>query len=273
MKNNNSSSPKSLVLSFWNHRKLILNLTKREISSRYKGSMFGILWSFFNPIFMLIVYTFVFSFIFNARWSTESTSRAEFALVLFAGLIIFNFFSECAIKSPGLILSNVNYVKKVIFPLEILPVISACSALFHAAISILVWLLFYMSEAGIPHITVLLLPLVILPVFIFVTGIGWLLSSLGVYLRDVGQMITIIVTALMFLSPIFYPITAIPEKYRPLLNLNPLAPAISQFRDIMYFGIVPSILNYITYLLGCIVFSWFGYYVFQKTRKGFADVL
>ncbi|VTR22599.1 ABC-2 type transporter [Serratia fonticola] len=150
MKKSNSSSPIAIVSSFWLHRKLILNLTKREVSGRYKGSVFGILWSFFNPIFMLVVYTFVFSFIFNARWSTESTSRAEFALVLFAGLIVFNFFSECAIKSPGLILSNVNYVKKVIFPLEILPIISACSALFHAAISIVVWLIFYTIEAGIP---------------------------------------------------------------------------------------------------------------------------
>ena len=273
MKKSNNSSPIAVVSSFWLHRKLILNLTKREVSGRYKGSVFGILWSFFNPIFMLVVYTFVFSFIFNARWSTESTSRAEFALVLFAGLLVFNFFSECAIKSPGLILSNVNYVKKVIFPLEILPIISACSALFHAAISIVVWLIFYTIEAGIPHITVFLLPVILLPLFIFVTGVGWLLSSLGVFLRDVGQMITILVTALMFLSPIFYPITAIPEKYRPLLNLNPLAPAIAQFRDIMYFGVVPSLVSYIIYLVGCLVFAWFGFFVFQKTRKGFADVL
>lgn len=107
----------------------------------------------------------------------------------------------------------------------------------------------------------------------FVTGVGWLLSSLGVFLRDVGQMITILVTALMFLSPIFYPITAIPEKYRPLLNLNPLAPAIAQFRDVMYFGVVPSLVSYIIYLVGCLVFAWFGFFVFQKTRKGFADVL
>ncbi|NLU19002.1 MAG: ABC transporter permease [Serratia liquefaciens] len=273
MKKSFSSSPLEIASTFWRHRKLILNLTKREVTGRYKGSLFGMLWSFFNPIFMLVVYTFVFSFIFNARWSTESTSRAEFALVLFAGLIIFNFFSECAIKAPSIILSNVNYVKKVIFPLEILPIVNACSALFHACISIVVWLLFYTIEAGIPHLTVMLFPIFILPLLLFVIGVGWLLSALGVFLRDVGQMITIIVTALMFLSPIFYPITAIPEKYRPLLNLNPLAPAISQFRDIFYWGVVPSAGVYISYLAGCAIFAWFGFVVFQKTRKGFADVL
>ncbi|EHK3804341.1 ABC transporter permease [Escherichia coli] len=273
MQNSFSSSPWEIVRTFVRHRKLIINLTKREITGRYKGSLFGILWSFFNPIFMLVVYTFVFSFIFNARWSVESTSKAEFALVLFAGLIVFNFFSECAIKAPGTILSNVNYVKKVIFPLEILPIVNALSVLFHACVSIGVWLIFYIIEIGLPHVTVLLFPIFFLPLFVFVLGIGWLLSSLGVFLRDVGQLISIFVTALMFLSPIFYPMTAIPEKYRPLLNLNPLAPAISQFREIFYWGAIPSMSIYATYLFGCALFAWFGFIVFQKTRKGFADVL
>ncbi|EPH2692817.1 ABC transporter permease [Klebsiella aerogenes] len=273
MQNSFSSSPWEIVRTFVRHRKLIINLTRREITGRYKGSLFGILWSFFNPIFMLVVYTFVFSFIFNARWSVESTSKAEFALVLFAGLIVFNFFSECAIKAPGTILSNVNYVKKVIFPLEILPIVNALSVLFHACVSISVWLIFYIIEIGLPHVTVLLFPIFLLPLFVFVLGIGWLLSSLGVFLRDVGQLISIFVTALMFLSPIFYPVTAIPEKYRPLLNLNPLAPAISQFREIFYWGTIPSMSIYATYLFGCALFAWFGFIVFQKTRKGFADVL
>lgn len=267
------TTPWEIFFTISKHRKLILNLTKREIAGRYKGSVFGILWSFFNPVFMLVVYTFVFSFIFNARWSVESTSKAEFALVLFAGLIVFNFFSECAIKAPATILSNVNYVKKVIFPLEILPIVNATSALFHACISIIVWLAFYIIEVGVPHVTILLVPVYILPLFIFALGVGWLLSALGVFLRDVGQMISIFVTALMFLSPIFYPITAIPEKYRPLLNLNPLAPAISEFREIFYWGTVPSLSVYACYLAGCTIFSWFGFFVFQKTRKGFADVL
>ncbi|MFZ4831927.1 ABC transporter permease [Rouxiella sp. Mn2063] len=273
MKNKFSSSPIELFSGFFRNRKLIINLTKREVSGRYKGSLFGMLWSFFNPIFMLAVYTFVFSFIFNARWSSASTSKTEFALVLFAGLIVFNFFSECAIKSPSVILSNINYVKKVIFPLEILPMVNVAAALFHACISIIVWLLFYIIEVGIPHITVLLFPILFLPLIFFCVGVGWLLSSLGVFLRDIGQMITIFVTALMFLSPIFYPITVIPQEYRPLLDLNPLAPAISQFREIFYWGTVPSITGFLVYLLECMAFSWFGFVVFQKTRKGFADVL
>jgi len=273
MKSVNNLLPNSMFSSIWNHRKLILNLTKREITGRYKGSYFGILWSFFNPIFMLIVYTFVFSFIFNARWSVENSSKSEFALVLFSGLIIFNLFAECANKSPTIILSNVNYVKKVIFPLEILPVVNSLSAVFHAMISVVVWILFYVIELGIPHLTLFLLPLLILPVFLLVTGVGWLFSAVGVFLRDIGQIITILVTALMFLSPIFYPITAIPEKYRPLLNLNPLAPAISQAREIMYWGTLPSFSEYLIYLLSCSLFAWLAFVIFQKSRKGFADVL
>lgn len=267
------SSPLAIVSSLWHHRKLILNLTRREVVGRYKGSLFGILWSFFNPVFMLFVYTFVFSFVFNARWNAASTSRTEFALVLFAGLIVFNFFSECAMKAPGTILSNVNYVKKVVFPLEILPVVNAASALFHALISTVVWLLFYLIERGLPPLTVLWFPLIMLPLFLFSTGIGWLLSALGVFLRDVGQFISLFVTALMFLSPIFYPVTAVPAAWRPLLNLNPLAPAISQFRDIFYWGVSPAPGLYLSYLAGCALFAWLGFFVFQKTRKGFADVL
>lgn len=262
-----------MLTDLWMHRKLILRLTKRDIIGRYKGSLFGILWSFFNPVFMLMVYTFVFSFIFKARWSIGSSSKTEFALVLFSGLIVFNLFSECAIKAPGLILSNVNYVKKVIFPLEILPLVNSLSALFHAGISIIVWLMFYLVEIGLPPVSILLLPIVLIPLLLIITGIGWLFSALGVFLRDLGQMIPIFVTALMFLSPIFYPVTAIPEKYRLFLNINPLAPAISQLRQVMYWGSMPSWYEYAIYLIGSMVFAWCGFCLFQKTKKGFADVL
>uniref|UniRef100_UPI003341009C ABC transporter permease n=1 Tax=Castellaniella defragrans TaxID=75697 RepID=UPI003341009C len=268
-----SASPREMVASLWRNRRLILALAKREVIGRYRGSMLGLLWSFFNPVFMLAVYTFVFSVVFKVRWSGGSESRAEFALILFAGMIVFNLFAECFNRSPSLVLSNANYVKKVIFPLEVLPWVAIGSALFHALISAFVWLIFYAIVIGPPHFTVLLLPFVLFPLILLIVGLGWGLASLGVYLRDISQLVGILTTVLMFLSPIFFPIEALPEKYRPLLVLNPLAPAISQIREILYWGTVPDPGRYLMYLAGCFFAAVLGFAWFQKTRKGFADVI
>jgi len=270
---NFSTSPKEMVASLWRNRSLIKALTQREVIGRYRGSVMGILWSFLNPVFMLLVFTFVFSVVFKARWSGGSDSKTEFALILFAGLIVFNLFAECFNRAPGLILANVSYVKKVVFPLEILPWVALGSALFHALISLGVWLIAYLILFGVPHITVLLLPLVILPLLLLIMGLTWGLASLGVYLRDVSQFIGIVTTVLMFLSPIFYPASALPEKYRHLLLLNPLTPAIEQARDVLFWGKVPDISMLSIYLLAATLIAWLGFAWFQKTRKGFADVL
>lgn len=270
---NFSTSPKEMFNSFWRNRSLITALVQREVVGRYRGSFMGILWSFFNPVFMLVVYTFVFSVVFKARWSGGSDSKTEFALILFAGLIVFNFFAECFNRSPTLILSNANYVKKVVFPLEILPWITVGSALFHMVISLTVWLLAYLILFGIPHLTVLLFPLIILPLLLMIMGLTWALASLGVYLRDVAQFIGILTTVLMFLSPIFYPASALPEKYQHLLMLNPLTPAIEYARDILFWGKLPDFTVLGIYLGGSTLIAWLGFAWFQKTRKGFADVI
>jgi len=267
------TSPKEMVNSFWRNRSLIKALVQREVVGRYRGSFMGILWSFFNPVFMLIVYTFVFSVVFKARWSGGSDSKTEFALILFAGLIVFNLFAECFNRSPTLILSNANYVKKVVFPLEILPWVSVGSALFHMLISIGVWLLAYVMLFGAPHITVLLFPLIILPLLLLIMGLTWALASLGVYLRDVAQFIGILTTVLMFLSPIFYPASALPENYQYLLMLNPLTPAIEYAREILFWGRLPDFKVLGIYLMGSTLIAWLGFAWFQKTRKGFADVI
>jgi lipopolysaccharide transport system permease protein len=270
---NFSTSPKEAVTSFMRNRGLIRTLIKREVIGRYRGSIFGILWSFFNPLFMLSVYTFVFSVVFKAKWNVESSSKTEFALLLFAGLITFNFFAECVNRAPGIILENVNYVKKVVFPLEILPWVTLGSALFHTLISLGVWLVAYLLFFGIPHVTVLLFPLIVLPLLLLTVGLTWALAALGVYLRDVSQFTAIVVTVLMFLSPIFYPASAIPEKYRPLLQLNPLAPVIEQVRQALFYGVCPDIGIYLVYLVVTSLVACLGFAWFQKTRKGFSDVL
>lgn len=262
-----------MIAGFWRNRSLILALSRREVVGRYRGSFLGIFWSFFHPLFMLAVFTFVFSVVFQARWGGGSGSKTEFALVLFAGLIVFNLFAECINRAPGLILSNVNYVKKVVFPLEILPWVALGSAMFHAVISLGVWLIAYAFLFGLPHVTSLLLPLIFFPLVLLVMGLSWILASLGVYLRDVSQFVGILTTVLMFLSPIFYPASALPEAYRSFLLMNPLMPAIEQTRDVLFWGRIPDMSFWGAYFLAAACIAWLGFAWFQKTRKGFADVL
>lgn len=268
-----SISPREMVASAWRHRGLIAAMVTREVAGRYRGSIMGGLWSLFNPILMLVIYTFVFSVVFKARWSTDSESKTEFALMLFAGLMIFNLFAECVNRAPSLILHNVNYVKKVVFPLEILPWVAIGTALFHFMISLCVWLIACLVLFGDLHYTALLLPLILLPLLLFVLGVTWFLASLGVYLRDIAQIVGVFVSALMFMSPIFYPITALPEEYRGLLESNPLTPAIEGTRAVLLLGHLPDLQQLGFYIFGSAIICWLGFTWFQKTRKGFADVL
>ena len=267
------ATPVEMVASLWRNRSLIHASVKREVLGRYRGSALGLLWSFFNPLFMLTVYTFVFSEVFKARWSAGSESKTEFALVLFAGLIVFNLFAECINRAPGLIVSNPNYVKKVVFPLEILPFVGLLSATYHMLISLCVLLAAYLVVLGMPHATVLLLPLVILPFGLFIMGVSWALASLGVYLRDISQFIGLVTTSLMFLSPIFYPANAVLESYRYLLYLNPLTWVIEMTRDLLLWGRIPDLGLILIYWLAAGIIACLGFAWFQKTRRGFADVL
>jgi lipopolysaccharide transport system permease protein len=222
---------------------------------------------------MLLVYTFVFGVIFKARWGGSGASKTEFALILFAGLIVFNLFSDCVNRAPSLIVANVNYVKKIIFPLEILPVVTLLAALYHALVSLAVWVVAYGLIYGMPHASLIYLPLIIAPFSLFVLGGCWILASLGVFLRDVAQVIGVFVTVLMFLSPIFYPATALPEGYRELIFFNPLTLAVEQVRDALFWGRSPDMVALGIYWVLSLVVAWLGYSWFQKTRKGFADVL
>jgi lipopolysaccharide transport system permease protein len=252
---------------------LIFSLVKRDVIGRYRGSVMGLLWSFFNPLLMLAVYTFVFGVVFQASWTEGSESKVEFALVLFAGMLVFSLFSECLSRAPGLILGNVNYVKKVVFPLEILPVVVLGSAFFHFLVGLVVWLIFYLLFFGIPSPTILQLPLLILPLILMTLGFSWFLASLGVYLRDVGQIIGVVITVLMFLSPIFYPIDRWPEALRPFMHISPLTFVVEQARSTMIWGKSIDGVAWLIYMAISTFVTWFGFVWFQKTRKGFADVL
>jgi lipopolysaccharide transport system permease protein len=228
----------------------------------------------------LAVYTFVFSQVFKARWGDlQQSGPLVFAINLFAGLIVFSLFAETANQSPSLMLNNSNLVTKVIFPLEILPAVTVAAALFHALTSLVVLVGFQivngLAASGGTGIqtTLLWLPLVWLPLLGGCLALGWLLSALGVYLRDLGQMIGVAVNLLMFLSAVFYPLSSLPARWQPLLQLNPLVLVIEQTRRVAVNGLPPSL----GYLMGgcglVLVACELSYRAFQKARRGFADVL
>lgn len=276
MENKASPSPsiKNMFSSFIVNRELILQLTKREVISRYRGSVIGLAWSLFNPLLMLGVYTFVFSVVFEAKWGVDTDEgKGKFAVVLFAGMIVFNLFAECFNRAPALIVSNVNYVKKVVFPLDILCWVLLGSAIFHALVSLVVLLAAELLIFGGIPVTSLWMPIILLPYFFAILGMSWFLAASGVYIRDINQITGVLTTVLMFTSPLFFPLSALPESIQPWLMLNPLAYFIEEIRAVLVWGEHPGWRGQLAaYILG-IGAAWAGYAWFQKTRKGFADVL
>lgn len=258
----------------WGNRYLLKQLVLRNIAARYKGSLLGLLWSFIQPLMMLCVYTFVFSVVFKARWGVETGGgRGAFAIIMFCGMALFNIFSESVNSSCTIVVGNPNFVKKVIFPLEILPlaqVISTCvlgSAWFI--------LLFFgaLFIFGTLSFTMLLLPLILLPLAIFSLGIAYFVASLGVYVRDTQYVVGVILQILFFMTPIFYPIQAVPEKFRWPLQLNPMTILIEEARKVFLYGALPNWLLLGIALLVSLLVLQLGFAWFYKTKKGFADVL
>lgn len=259
----------------YRNKKLMLSLIKREIALKYKGSIGGSAWAVLMPLFMLSIYTFVFSNIFKAKWGTHGydAPKSEFALILFIGVIAYNFLSECITRSPTIISSNPNYVKKVVFPLNVLPAVYVMSALFNALITLVVWIICYFLIIGVPKITLLAFPLAMLPLVIFSLGLSYLLASLGTYIKDINQLTGLIATALMFLSPIFYPVSSVPVSFQLVMKLNPLTPAVESLRDVMYWGKMLDFESLSVNTFVSIVFLILSFAFFTKTKKGFADVL
>ena len=268
-----SGSPRALLASAWAHRTLIYQLGKRDVVGRYRGSVAGLAWSFLNPLLMLAVYTFVFAVVFQARWQGATDGKGSFAVILFIGVLVHGIFAECLNRAPGLILANANYVKRVMFPLEILPWVSMGSALFHALVSLLVLLIAQVYVLGGIPPTALLLPVVLAPLVLTTVGLTWIFSAFGVYLRDIGQTTVVITTVALFLSPVFYPVTALPEEYRFLFLLNPLTFIIEQSREVLIWGRLPDWRGLAIYAVASLAVSSAGFWVFQRMRRGFADVL
>jgi len=264
----------SFVKSLWLNRALWWRLTEREVLGRYRGSALGIGWSFITPTAMLAVYTLVFSQVFKARWGDlEQAGPLAFAVNLFAGLIVFNLFSECVSRAPGLVVANPNYVKKVIFPLDVLGSVAVGSAGFHAVTSLIILIVFELIAFRQLPITMLWLPLVWLPLLLGSLACTWFLSAAGVFLRDIGQLVGVGLNMLMFLSPVFFPLSALPAGWQPILALNPLAHVIEQTRRVALQGQSPQAYYLIIGTLLAGIACEASFRAFQKSKGAFADVI
>lgn len=255
------------------HYSLIGAMTSREISGRYKGSWLGIFWSLLTPILLLIVYTFVFGLIFQARWPQSQGVDQNFAAMLFSGIIVHGVFAEVLTRAPKLIIDNTNYVKRVIFPLEILSWITVFSSIFHFLIAFLILVASVVLFGDGVTWAVLLVPLWLVSITLWMAGIAWFFSALGVYFRDLSYVAGFLATILIFLSPVFYPISAVPEGFAKVMSVNPLTFYIESLRGLVVLGQLPDLSKCLIAAVTSLAVFFMGYAFFQRVRPGFADVL
>lgn len=267
-------NPLSFFVLLKNKKELIYQFSKRDVISRYKGSYLGIVWSFITPLIMLAIYTFVFSVIFQAKWGTGiEVSKAQFALTLFCGLITYNIFSEMLNRSSTLIVNHQNYVKKVVFPLEILPISTLGSVLIHFMISLIALLLGELIFMGEIPWTVIFLPIVILPLLFITLAFSYLIAFLGVYIRDISYTVAIAINVLFYLTPIFYPMEAVPEYFRSIMSLNPLTGIVEAMRAILLYNQIPNFLELSIWIIISMALMLLAYAGFIRTKRGFSDVI
>ena len=254
------------------HRQLLIELVKRELYGRYRGSLGGIFWSLAEPLFMLGIYVAAFGFVMQVRWSPTGGAK-EYALMMFAGLMVFQAFSDCLNKAPRLIVANPNFVKKVVFPLEILPWVIGLSSLTHLLISVGLWLVAYAALFGIPHGTAFYVPLLVIVFLPTLLAVGWLLAAFGVIIRDTDQISALLSRALIFVTPIFYSLDAVPQSLRNALLANPLTFVVEQFRRVLFIGVAPDFVGLLVYFCVALLSSVGALLVFRRLRPIFADNL
>lgn len=255
------------------HRSLTIELARRDILGRYRGASFGLLWSLISPFLMLMIYTFAFGTVMGGRWPQVEEGDTSFSIILFAALMVHGFFSECLVKSPTLITANPNFVKRVIFPIDILPWPLVLSALFHTGTTLLVFLVLRLVMDGQVAWTTVFFPLVMLPLVVLCLAMSWFLAALGVYLRDITQVTPLLSLAMLFLSTAMMPLASVPVDYRWIFMLNPLSFIIDQARAVLLWGELPDWQGLGIYLAVALALVYAARYFFATTRRGFADVL
>jgi lipopolysaccharide transport system permease protein len=262
------------VRNLYAHRNLIRQFAWRDVEARYKGSYLGMVWSFVTPLMMLAVYSFVFSVVMKAKWGvSQNESKLDFALTMFCGMTVFNIFGECVSRASGLILQYPNYVKKVVFPLEILPVATLGSSLINAGLSLIILLLGVVIFLPTWPVTIFLFPLVLVPICALTLGVSWFLASMGVFIRDIAQPVGVIVQMLFFVSGIFFPPSAVPEDVRFLMEVNPFVGILEDARRTLLWGQWPDWPWLIAITVLSLIVMQLGYFWFMRTKKAFADVI
>jgi lipopolysaccharide transport system permease protein len=263
-----------MLRQIYSARNLIWILAQREVQSKFQGSTLGVIWVLLTPLLMLAVYTLVFSTVFKSRWpGINQDGPFAYAIVLFSSLILFQIFSEVIVRAPLLVVSNPNYVTKLVFPLEILPVVALISTVTQATVSLGILLLFHFILMGLPPPTALLVPVAVIPLLMMVLGLSWLLASLGVFLRDLNQLIGWMVTVVMFTSPVFFPMSSVPPVMQKWMLINPLTLPLEWIKSLLFLGTLPEPTAFIIYTaVATLVFN-LGYLWFKRTKKAFADVL
>ncbi len=251
---------------------LASELTKREFYERYKGTLGGILWSFIQPLFLLTIYTIAFGVILKAKWSFANNT-SDYALMIFAGLLIFNSFAEVMNKSSIVIRDNSNFVKKIIFPLEIFSFVIVCCAIINMFISLIIWIFVFYFFYGYIHFTILYVPIIIVAFTPLLLGLSWLVSSFGLILKDMPHIVGILNHSLLFLTPIFYSIDIAPSIIQNFLMFNPLTFIIETLRSVLYYGILPQHKSLLIYFLISLIFSLSCFFVFKKIRPKFGDLV
>lgn len=269
-----SARPPDLFRSVLAHRELILRLTTREVTQRFQGSLLGVAWMVLTPLLTAAVFTFVFSAVFQTRWGgTTPTGPFDFAILLLVGMAVHGVFAEAVGRAPILILSQASYVTKVVFPIEVLPLVVVLSSLVNAVMTIAIVLVGQLLLNGVFHWTAIFWPVVIAPYLIFVAALVMFFAACGVFLRDLSQIVSLLITVTLFLTPIFYPLNAVPGAFRTVMRLNPLTSIVEQSRTVIVFGGLPDFVSLALYTLCALAALAMSFWLFQRLRPGFADVL
>jgi homopolymeric O-antigen transport system permease protein len=265
--------PWRVIQSLAGYRVLIRQIAKREVVARYRGSFLGMFWSLLRPLAILGIYTVVFGFILQPRVTTVGTGKLEFVFSLFCGLVLFDFFAECLMRAPNLVTSHPNYVKRVVFPLEILSVSAVGASLVQLAIGFVPFFAgLAVLRGGLP-LTVLWLPVVLLPLVLFALGLSWFLSSLGVFIRDINALVPVGTMILLFASAVFYSLDRIPAEFRSWFLLNPIAVLIDEARHVILLQMTPAWDRIACTLVASILVATAGYAFFMRTKRAFADII
>lgn len=271
-----SDDDKGILAPFtlaWRRRHLLRRLARRDVEQRFRGSILGRIWMVIAPLFMLALYMIAFGFLLKPKWQEAVSSPTEIAMIYFSGLIVFDFFMECIVRAPNLMFEHVSYIKRMVFPLEILAWVALGTAFTRLVVGTILLAVFYVAVRGVPPAAVIVVPLLVVLLAIFALGFVWVLTSIAVFVRDIRHLLGVLMPIFMFLTPVFFPLSSTPRIAQVLLYANPLTFVLEGVRGALFRGAWPNWIGLIAYAAAAILFAWGSFGIFRRLREGFADVL